>query len=178
MENRLEGPIFLPDKSLRHHTFGKDATETLEEGTDRRQYKQEQHHPQTMTLRQRRKSVIRTSRNTKHHSPSTVKGVAPLPRYAPRWRMDLGTPFVLPDNCLRCRRLRNTRRRGEIEGMDMPTNNTTTNSTEHISTDTIPSTCALTQRKAKFKNLTKQQTYSTVYEGSDALPPDAPFDGK
>lgn len=82
--------------------------------------------------------------------------------------MDLGTPFVLPDNCLRCRRLSSTRWRGGIGKMDMPTNNTTTNSSEHISTDMIPSTCALTQRKAKSR--TSRNNKHTVQYMKGVLP--------
>jgi hypothetical protein len=69
MENGLEDFIFLPDKSLRHCTIGKDAFETRGRRDRRahRQYQQhrthlqEQHHPPSMTRQHCRKSIIRTS---------------------------------------------------------------------------------------------------------------------
>jgi hypothetical protein len=92
MGKGLEESIFLPDKSLLHRTFGKDVIKTCDKGTaaaianTNRTHLHDQHHRTSITHQHRGKSHTRTSRNTKHHSHSTVNGVAPA-----------GTPLSCPN---------------------------------------------------------------------------------
>ena len=54
----------------------------------------------SITHHHRRIDHLDLMRHT-NHSHSTVKEVVPLSQDDPRWRRDLGTPFILPDNHLR-----------------------------------------------------------------------------
>jgi hypothetical protein len=78
------------------------------------------------------KFTLCASRNTKHHSPSSWKGVAPL-SYTPTMENGLGTSIFLPDHGLQCQRLKSTRRRAGVNERDITETTTTAanNSSEH-----------------------------------------------
>jgi hypothetical protein len=106
------------------------------------------------------KFTLCTPRNTKHHSPSSWKGVAPL-SYTPTMENGLGSSIFLPDHGLRCQRLKSTRRRGGVNERDITetTTSATNNSSEH-SFKNMNFSPSLTREHVENHppNLTKHQT--------------------